>query len=556
MNRRGLLTWVGGLVAIALVGLIVNLALGNAPTLGLDNGGGVKLVISPAGDDPVSRDSLVYTRDAVRRELIRHRMVDASARLEGDDVVVDIPNVADQAEVVAGVAAPNRVQLRAFTGGCSAPEPVVETVPTTDAEAPSGSVETTAAAVTDASTAPESSTRPSGLRRSGADTTAAPGSAAPTESSVPAETTAPTTTVALLGPLGPGPVVETTMPADEFAPPLAPEDDREVTRPDVVGQECLVGPAFRLVSGIDGGAFDGQAAGQIFEPGSAVASALVDSGGVSYWMVDARLTGPGLAAYAATTSAGSNTAIAVLLDDVVVGSAQVSSGFVPQLLRMQTYNESAAQRLADGINRGAFGTPTQISVLSGLDASIGAGAWTATVVAAAVALVVIGALMITGYRRLGLVWAGAAVVWALLCWVGAAILSQVSGYAIGVGAALLLVGFFGVLTAGSVGYYERLREDVRHGRRLRNSAQRSFSAVWVRLFTFDVAVFAAGVLLMALSAESFRSFGAYMALAALAHALVMYGVVRPAVLLGTESGQLDPARLFPNAAAAAKVVNR
>lgn len=538
MNRRGLLTWLGGLVALALVGLIVNVALGNAPALGLDNHGGVKVVITPTGDAPVSRTDLGFTRDAVRRSLTHHRVVDASARIEGSNVVVDIPNVGNQAEVVADVSAPNRMQLRAFVGGCFTPEPVETTA-----------AETTAVETTAAEAATETTGGPSGLRRPATTPSTA------VETTVPDDTGAPTTTEALLGPLGPGPEIDSTVPVNEFAPPPAAEDDRDVTRRDAVGQDCLLGPAFRLSSGLEGGAFDGQAAGQIFEPGTAVVNSLVDSGGNVFWSVEARFTGPGVAAYASTVNAG-NTALAVLLDDVVLGSAAVSSGFVPQLLTVQVYDEAAARQLAEGINRGAFGTPSEVAALAGLDATIGAGAWTTTLLAGAVAVVVIGALMLLGYRRLGVLWAAAAVLWALLCWVGAAILGQVSGYAIGLGSALLLVGFFGVLTAGSVAYFERLREDVRHGRRLRNSAQRSFSAAWTRLFVFDIAAGVAGTLLMAFGAESLRSFGAYLALAALAHALVMYGFVRPAVLLGASRGWLDPARLFPTAARSPKAVHQ
>ena len=108
-SRR--LRW--SLIAFVLVvaGLLgTNLGFGNRPILGLDLQGGVSVILQST--DEASADDLLVVQDLIRDELETLGIAEPDVRVEGDNIVVDLPGVKDQAQALEAVDVAGIVSLR------------------------------------------------------------------------------------------------------------------------------------------------------------------------------------------------------------------------------------------------------------------------------------------------------------------------------------------------------------------------------------------------------------------------------------------------------------
>ena len=110
MTSRRLLTTLV-LFVVAVAGLLAtNLATRNLPVLGLDLQGGVSVILQPT--DTASTDDLVVVRDLIRDELEGLGIAEPDVRVEGTNIVVDLPGVKDQDQAIAAVDVAGIVTLR------------------------------------------------------------------------------------------------------------------------------------------------------------------------------------------------------------------------------------------------------------------------------------------------------------------------------------------------------------------------------------------------------------------------------------------------------------
>ena len=92
MIRRRLWISLVGIVLVTIVLLAVNLVSGNEPVLGLDLQGGISVVLSTEED--ATADDLDSIRDLIREELEGRGIAEPDVRVEGENVIVDLPGVA------------------------------------------------------------------------------------------------------------------------------------------------------------------------------------------------------------------------------------------------------------------------------------------------------------------------------------------------------------------------------------------------------------------------------------------------------------------------------
>ncbi len=111
MNKSSL--WASLVVFVGVVGglLAVNLAVDNHPVLGLDLKGGVSVILAPEIDGTSSED-LEFVRDLVRDQLESTGIAEPDVRVEGSNVIVDLPGVRDQEDALAAVSVSGIVDLR------------------------------------------------------------------------------------------------------------------------------------------------------------------------------------------------------------------------------------------------------------------------------------------------------------------------------------------------------------------------------------------------------------------------------------------------------------
>jgi preprotein translocase subunit SecD len=573
MIRRRLWISLLGIVIVAVLLLGINLIARNEPVLGLDLQGGVSVVL--ATDEDASASDLTFIRDLIRDELESRGIAEPDVRVEGENIVVDLPGVKDQRQALDAVDVAGIVSLRPVVSPCTAPvdpNAVDSSVPestdvsgtnpgTTDeagAETTSGDTTdatdvsgTTAAATTDAAgfrrpadtdttipdtTAPDTTT---------AGSTEPPESSAPTESSEPTESTVEettTTTTIPLGPLGVNPL--DTIPPSPYAPAPPSSDDSTIELPTRDGLVCTVGPVQRGPNG--------EAGGFVFAKDSAKA-VLDNTGG---WQVTVDLSAEGSGTFNQLADAcfndplqGGQTCptgqLAIVMDDEIVTYPQVrQANFPGEVSITGNFSESEARDLARVLDRGAFPVQVHAETVQTVSATLGEDSMRAAVFAGLAGITLVLLLLAYFYRRLILVVVAGVAVWGMLIFSAATFISETTNYALTLAGVTGIIVAIGVTVDTYVVYFERMKEEVRHGRTIRNSALRSFKATWRTIVAADFVALIAAVVLFILSVGSVRGFALYLGITTVCDLVVCFFFTRPAVGLLAESGWLDRGDTF------------
>ncbi len=545
MKRSRLWASLLGIVIISASLLALNLALGNTPVLGLDLRGGVSVIL--ASTEEATADDLIVIRDLIRDELEQRGIAEPDVRVEGSNVVVDLPGVKDTEDALDAVDIAGIVSLRpvlqcAITS--TTPDTGVDSsTPTTavDSSTPTTAVDSsTATTGTTASTSPATvdsstpstgtATTPSGFRRS------VPPTDAPTTSVGPTTTTAvpgsePTTTTGVPG----SEPTTTAVPIVDPNDPAAPGQQEVLPMRGDTGEVCIVGPT--------GGT------GEVFARGSAEPS--LDQFGA--WGVNVDLRGDGEAAWNLLASqCFSNSSscpqqpgaehgqLAIVLDGIIQSAPSVNQpSFSGSVSITGSFAEEEARSLARVLNRGAFPVNVEAQSVQTVSPTLGNDSLEAAVIAGIVGVLVIVLFMVAYYRKLAVVIVAGLIVWGMAVYVAAALVSQWTNYAFTLAGATGVIVAVGVTVDSYVVFFERLKDEVRAGRSLRNAAARSFKLTWRTIVSADVVAFLGSAILFWLSVGSVKGFALYLGLTTICDMLVCYFFTRPAVFLIARSGWFD-----------------
>ena len=549
MIRRRLWASLIACVGVPVIVLAANLIVGNSPVLGLDLQGGLSVVLAPS--EGASDDDLIVIRDLVRTELENRGIAEPDVRVEGQNIVVDLPGVRDQREALDAADVAGIVTLRPVIQciGPQDPSATSTTVPGGTTTTVAGATSTSAAgsSTTDPPSSPTTSasspttagdtTLPAGLR--------SPAAAAPTTTSPPSASssgTGPTTSEATTGTTDVGGSTTTTPPdgsttttepgASSTSVPTA-ETQTELL-PTLDGGTCLVGPP-----GGTGELFARDSAGVELDPQQG-------------WTVNVGLSGSGESAWNALAAQCFNglgscpsTQLAIVLDGTIQSSPQVNApSFSGSVSITGSFGEDEARSLARVLNRGAFPVDVEVRRVETVSPTLGEDSLRASVFAGLVGVVLLLGVLFVFYRWLTPLIALGLVVWAMLIYSVAAIISQTTNYALTLAGVTGIVVSIGITVDSYVIYFERLKDEVVHGRTLRNSAARGFKATWRTILAANLVAFIAAAVLFVLSVGSVRGFALYLGVTTICDVLVLYFFTRPAVILLAESGRLDRRDVF------------
>ena len=527
MNKKRLLITLLTFTTLA-VGLFgLNLGLDNKPKLGLDLRGGLSVIYSTV--EPASGDDLLVVRDLMRGQLEDFGISEPDVRVEGANIIVDLPGVADQAEAFEALKVSGIVTLRPVLQ-CQAVSPPESS---SDAVLTDGSVPASTTPSTQPSELPESSPalgpvgsgslrfQPAGLRLPTTATTVP--TTTESVSSEPA-TSVPDSTVpgvpVEVGP--PAPIVTTpptTLPTD---PVTGLPEGQDLLETQDGSQFCLVGPP--------GGT------GAVFEKGSAKADIDPTNG---QWVVDVGLRSDGEATWnslARTCSPPSATCptgqLAIVLDDVIQSAPVVQSPEFSGTVQISgAFEEAEVRSLARVLNRGAFPVAVVQERVETVSATAGQDSLTAAVIAGLIGVGILLAFMVWYYRKLSVVIIAGLVVWALAVFSMASFVSQQTNSALTLAGVTGIIVAVGITVDTYVVFFERLRDEMRHGRTLRNAAPRSFKATWRTILAADVVSLIAAIILFVLSVGSVKGFALFLGLTTICDLLVFYFFTRPATYL-------------------------
>lgn len=273
------------------------------------------------------------------------------------------------------------------------------------------------------------------------------------------------------------------------------------------------------------------------------ANAVLPQGGVG-WVVSLEFDSEGAQALADASTQltalpecgiqGANpcNAFAIVLDGVVTsaprfnepilgGSAQIEGNFTAQ----------EARDLANVLKYGALPVTLEAVDITTVSPTVGSDQLRAGIIAGLLGLVLVAIFLLLYYRALGIVAVVSLVVAAGILYLTFVVLSKTVGLTLslaGVAGAIVAIG----ITADSfIIYFERIRDEIREGRTLRQACDTGWVRARRTLLAADFVSLLAAAVLYFLSVGSVRGFAFVLGLTTIIDVLVAFWFTRPVVVL-------------------------
>jgi preprotein translocase subunit SecD len=541
-----------GIVILSVALLTTVLVKRWTPYLGLDLQGGASVVYQAANDVP--DQALDDAIGIIRSRVDALGVAEPEIVRQGDAIVVDLPGIEDRDRALEVIGRTAELEFR----------PVLASQPYLDAEA----LEQLENATT-STTAPGETT-----------TTTAAGDASTTTTSAPAETTTtseaalalvpgenagaaslprqePTTTTAATA--GDASTTTTTAPGDASTttttapasgaglandpcallggttPPEEATPDAEVVFPadDPVDEDE---PRFCYRLGPIPQDGDRILTGRIVSDPEAV----INNG---EWGVSLDIRGDDLGLFNQISSScfnglpncpsqgGGTGQLAIALD----GEVQSALGFrtptfdANGLLISGSFSEREAKDLALVLRFGSLPVELEPQSVREVSATLGEDSLQAGLVAGFIGVGLVLAYLFLYYRALGLVVVLGLMVWSALNWSVISWLGETQGLALSLAGVTGIVVSVGVTVDSYVVYFERLKDEVRSGKTVRSSVDRSFQRAFRTILTADVSSLIGALILYVLTVGPVRGFAFFLGLSTLLDIVVAYFFTRPLV---------------------------
>ena len=503
MNKRRHIVTLVLLIVIVASSFTANLIAGNKPALGLDLQGGASVTLQPEGTyDAANLDVAV---EIIRSRVDSIGVAEPEIILQGGTVIVNLPGVKDQQQALDIIGRTGELLLRPVlqTGMLnenstttivddSTPTTVVDTVPVAGGPGSSRRINTSAVTTT---TIPDSSS----------------------------------TTV---------PVIDSTTatPADAAAAPKIElgEDPNDPTQTvlllDKQGVAYVVGPA-----GASGKVFKNDARADV-QTGewTVVVSLRSGADGDVQWNKMA-------AACFNRTEQCPTGQLAMVLDGTVISAPSVNepefTGGSVQISGSFTADE--ARDLAKILEFGAVPVRFGVSQAQTVSATLGSDSLRAAMISGIVGIVLVLMVLVAYYRLMALfVVAGITISIALL-WSVISVLSRTNGLALSLSGVAGIIVSIGIAVDSYIVFFERIKDEIRLGKTLKNSVIRSFESTWRTVVAADTVSFLCAAVLWFLTVGSVRGFAFFLGISALTDLFITFFFTRSAVLLFARSKRVQ-----------------
>ena len=209
-----------------------------------------------------------------------------------------------------------------------------------------------------------------------------------------------------------------------------------------------------------------------------------------------------------------------------------------------SFTQEEAEQLSDVLNRGAFPVQVTPQETRTVSASAGSDSLRAAIIAGLIGLALVLTFLVAYYRWLALVIIGGLTVWAMAVYSAAAFVSGATNYALSLAGVTGIIVAIGVTVDSYVVFFERMKDEIRNGRTLRNAAPRSFNSTWRTICSADLVSIIGALILFSLSVGSVRGFALYLGITTMCDLFVCFFFTRPAVLLIARSKFMVGKRAF------------
>ncbi len=263
------------------------------------------------------------------------------------------------------------------------------------------------------------------------------------------------------------------------------------------------------------------------------------------WQVQFNLNKAGAAKFAAATQKLVGKQLAIVLDGVVQSAPTVQSAITGgQGVITGSFTEKQAKNLAVVLNSGALPIELTRQTVVTVSPTLGKESLHQGILAGLVGLVLLMLYLAFYYRLLGVVtWFGMAI-WATLAIGLVSLLGRTAGYALTLAGVAGIIVSLGITADSYIVFYERLKDEVRHGKTLRAAVVPAFNRSWRTIVAADtVTIIAAGVLYI-LAIGSVKGFALTLGLSTGLDLFVVYFFKRPTVFLMSRNPRLAEMRGF------------
>ncbi|MGH9030106.1 MAG: protein translocase subunit SecD, partial [Acidimicrobiales bacterium] len=492
--RRSLLVSLLVSTAIAVIALAAVLGVGWHPKLGLDLAGGAEVVYQP--NHKYSSGDINTAINIIRNRVDAAGAAGAEVNSQGGRVVVQLPGVSNASAIIKLIGKTAQMQFRpvlCVSGPYSKPKsgPGPTTVPS---NCSATQYEQTAA-------------------NQGSESSGSPSNTVPADPTLAAYQTTSST-------------YNNNHANSEV---LIPAPGTQWS-----GGRVLLGP-----SGVPGK--DVHSAQAVFNTPNWDVEVTFNSAGATLWD---KLAQTQFHAYIAVDLDGD-----VISAPLTLPSQSTFTSFSGKVQISGSFTQTSAQNLALDLNYGSLpvtftrgGNPITQEIVS---PTLGKSSLKAGLAAGIGGLILVLLYTIFYYRALGIVVVSGLCVTAALLW---AIVSGLGHTSLNL--TLDLSGVTGVIVSigitvdSYIVYFERLKDEVRSGRSVRTSVDRSFRGAFRTVLAADLVSFAAAVVLYLLAVGDVRGFAFFLGLATLLDIFTTFFFTRPLVILLGRNSKVTSARVI------------
>ena len=541
MTRRLVISLVG-LLVVVFGSLAGNLVAGNEPALGLDLQGGISVTQEPVGEyDSVSLDLAV---ERIRDRVDSLGVAEPEIIRQGDAIVVNLPGVDNQDEALRLVQVTGAVLLRPVL--LAQPIAPIDTSSTTIADGSSttiagGSSTTTTTTVDGSSTTAPVTTLASSTTAPGGPSRSLPqvATSVPTDDSttIPSSTDStlatPGTEIPLDAEAPTGSDVTSPTPPAEMGDPADPTATIIVQNTD--GSEIYqLGPSFAT-----GEVFNNDATADIISGGWGVRVTLKNgAAGSDLWNIGAAQC------YAKSTTCPTGR-MAIVLDGVVQSAPSVNQpSFSGGVDITGNFEESEAKDLARVLKSGALPVRLEVQAVQIVSPTLGDDSLNAAVVSGLIGVLLVLLFMLLYYRLLALIVVFGITLSGLVQWNVISLLSTTNGLALSWAGIAGIIVSIGVTVDSYVVFFEKLKDELKTGRTLKNSAERGFKSAWRTILAADIVSLIGAFTLWYLTVGSVRGFAFFLGLSTLCDIVIAWFFTRPTMLMIARTKRFQRGRLF------------
>ncbi|WP_326830189.1 protein translocase subunit SecD [Streptosporangium sp. NBC_01810] len=569
------------LAIILAMGGVMLLNKAYTPEYGLDLAGGTTVTlqpITPNGSAP-SQESLDLAVNIIRERVNGSGISDAEVAKSGDNIVISVPGVG-QEEVVKLVGTTAELRFRqvlAIGAGSPPPPGELATQPPTPSPSPatSGGKGTRAPRPTESATpkpaataAPDTNTSPAGRALSSGLLKPSPGagSESNTEPAQPGDQSSNTE------PAQPGDQSSNTEPAqpgDQSSKPgkgtAAPDAAAVPTAPPTAADDMAgVDP-----TGIDPAALkefqtldcakqtnrgaqdapDKQYVGcstdgstKFILDKAAVTGTSIDSAssGVDQttgeWLVQLSFKGQGPDQWSKVTTTAFNSQaprnqVAMVLDGMVISAPVIQEPITGGRAQISgNFTQVSADELANQLKYGALPLKFEKSSIDEVSSTLGADQLRGGLIAGAIGLLLVVIYSMLYYRGLGVVSVLSLLVATIVTYQSVVLLGTFAGFRLSLPHIIGLIVSIGITADSFIVYFERIRDEMKEGRR---SLRTAIEVAWVRarrtILIADAVMFIAALVLYFLAVGGVAGFAFAMGLTTLIDIAVVFMFTKPFV---------------------------